>query len=351
LLFFGGEAQRRMPSAGVTTFHPWSTYYSFKYDMAFDLVTTRITDCNCNGIADDIDVANGGGSLDCNHNGTPDECEPDCNSNGVPDDCDIASGSSGDCQPNGVPDECDIFFGTSTDTHHNGQPDECCFVYGPPTIIPGSDAKNRYLGIVGGNPGRTTAIRVRLISLHHPNPPNLPQNPSPDFTAFEGQDRWVGPPSARPESDSSPTTFMAAKLQCTPYFTDWSTVGTVYVYGSEIVPSSSYQIQTIDDSCNSGLGSESSYSTSLTLATARWGDVSAPYQTPSPNALSQPNVTDIATVVDKFKGTPGAAIKAQVQLQPNSPDPAISVNISDVASTVDAFKQLAFPYPGPQACP
>ncbi|MBI3835972.1 MAG: hypothetical protein HY287_16725 [Planctomycetes bacterium] len=352
LLFFDGESQRRMPSAGVTTFHPWSTYSGgFKYDMAFNLVTTRVTDCNCNGIADDIDVANGGGSLDCNHNGIPDECEPDCNSNGVPDDCDIALGTSTDCQPNGVPDECDIFFGTSTDAHHAGQPDECCFVYGPPTIIPGSDAKNRYLGIAGANPGRSMAIRVRLVSLHHPNPPNLPQYPSPDFTAFEGQDRWVGPPSPRPESDSSPTTFMAAKLQCTPYFTDWSAIGTVHVYGSEIVPSSTYQVQAIDDSCTSGLGSESSYSTSLSLLTARWGDVTAPYQTPSPDGLSQPNVSDIATVVDKFKDSPAAGAKAQVQLQPNSPDPATSVNISDVASTVDAFKQLAYPYPGPQVCP
>ncbi len=40
----------------------------------------------------------GGSSLDCNHNGIPDEC-------------DIASGFSADCQPNGIPDECDLAGG------------------------------------------------------------------------------------------------------------------------------------------------------------------------------------------------------------------------------------------------
>ena len=64
-------------------------------------------------------------SLDCNENGTPDECEPDCNGNGIPDDCDLATSTSQDCNSNGVPDECDILSGTSTDCNLNGVPDEC----------------------------------------------------------------------------------------------------------------------------------------------------------------------------------------------------------------------------------
>ncbi len=71
------------------------------------------------------------GSLDCNDNGVPDECEidagtsEDCNNNGMPDECDLAGGGSKDCNTNGVPDECDISGATSTDCQPNGIPDEC----------------------------------------------------------------------------------------------------------------------------------------------------------------------------------------------------------------------------------
>jgi hypothetical protein len=71
------------------------------------------------------------GSLDCNENDVPDECDiaegtsEDCNDNGVPDECDIEEGTSLDCQPNEIPDECDIEFGTSADDNGNDVPDEC----------------------------------------------------------------------------------------------------------------------------------------------------------------------------------------------------------------------------------
>jgi len=65
------------------------------------------TDCNGNGINDGCDVADGF-STDCNHNRTPDECEPDCNGSGRPDDCDITDGASGDGNGNGLPDECEL---------------------------------------------------------------------------------------------------------------------------------------------------------------------------------------------------------------------------------------------------
>jgi len=53
----------------------------------------EITDCNCNGVADDHDVASG--------------TSQDCNGNAVPDECDIADGTSQDANGNGVPDECE----------------------------------------------------------------------------------------------------------------------------------------------------------------------------------------------------------------------------------------------------
>ena len=49
------------------------------------------------------------GSMDCNGNWVPDECEPqnDCNGNGIQDICDIARALSDDCNNNAIPDECD----------------------------------------------------------------------------------------------------------------------------------------------------------------------------------------------------------------------------------------------------
>lgn len=68
-------------------------------------------------------------SLDCNANGTPDECEADCNENGIPDECDIACCNGNpecmDCNENGIPDGCDIASGHSEDINTNGIPDEC----------------------------------------------------------------------------------------------------------------------------------------------------------------------------------------------------------------------------------
>jgi len=225
-LFYGSEAYRRAPSASIPAFVPWSTYLSgAKYDMNFDVTTAVIVDCNCNGVPDAQDVGNT--SPDCNANGIPDECEPDCNVTGVPDDCDIALGISFDCQPNGVPDECDIFFGASVDADGNGQPDECCQVIAPPQRDPSDFDKVRFITLPPPEPG-LRAIRVRLVSLHHPVP-GYTGDAVKDFSSFENQVRWVGPPTQFVESVASQTPFMAATLQCAPFYADWSTVSELHV--------------------------------------------------------------------------------------------------------------------------
>jgi hypothetical protein len=94
-------------------------------------------DCNCNLIADTVDIAEGT-SEDCSGNDIPDECEPDCNENSVADSCDVVDGTSEDCNANGIPDECepdcnensvadscDISDSTSEDCTGNNIPDEC----------------------------------------------------------------------------------------------------------------------------------------------------------------------------------------------------------------------------------
>jgi hypothetical protein len=227
-----------------------------------------------------------------------------------------------------------------------------CPTASPPQPEPTPLAKNRYISLIPGNAGTPTAIRVRLISLQHPDPPNLPQFPAPDFSAFHGQARYVGPPGVCTETDVPATTFLCASLQCDPHYADWGTLvgsSVVHVGGAEIVPSSVYDVQIIAEGCDVSV--TSSYSGALTIATARWGDVVAPFQAPSPATLTQPNILDVAGVVDKFKGVATAPIKARAQLQPNLPDPRASINILDVANTVDAFKNFAYPYAGPVACP
>lgn len=113
------------------------------------------------------------------------------------------------------------------------------------------------------------------------------------------------------------------------------------------MPSSTFVIDVIAQGCDTGLSAN--FSLPITITTARWGDVVEPFQQPSPAPLTQPNVADIAAVVDKFKAVPTAPIVARCDLQPNVPD--FQVNIADVAGTVDAFKNLAYPFPGPSACP
>jgi hypothetical protein len=49
----------------------------------------------------------------------------DCNANGTPDDCDIASGLETDCNLNGIPDACDVASGAGFDCNANGWLDEC----------------------------------------------------------------------------------------------------------------------------------------------------------------------------------------------------------------------------------
>jgi len=169
------------------------------------------------------------------------------------------------------------------------------------------------------------------------------------FTAFEGQDRWVGPPAEYTESASSGTPFLVSALQCAPFYNDWSTIDVLHLTGSEIVPSSSYEVQTLVEGCDSG--ADINFSAVLELATSRWGDVQAPYNPPSPTV--QPDVTDISALVDKFRGILGAPNKPRALLagEPGNAfgeiTPAVlSVDFSfaHISACVDAFRGVPYPY-------
>jgi hypothetical protein len=200
-----------------------------------------------------------------------------------------------------------------------------------PLAEPVPVAKNRFLTCDPGGSPTPTALRVTLVGL-----------PAP-FEAFIGQTRWVGPPQTYPETTSPPTTFMAAALQCDPYFMDWSTVAVVQIYGAEIVPGAKYDIQAV--TCDPGV--EANFSPPLTMYTASWGDVVDPPIPPS----QLPDFGDIAAIVGNYKDVIGAVIKARAQLHPNVPDPSASVNFADISACVGAYKGQNYPFSGPSNCP
>lgn len=243
----------------------------------------------------------------------------DCNRNDVADaeDCYMTPEYSGDCSPSSC--------GTAECI------DGVCYTL-----------KSRYLSIevpqVCHDP-ELAALRVRLTNVA-------------GFPSFNGETRWVGPPAQHP--DGSSDTFWAAPLQCDPYYADWDALllgDTLHVYGAEVVPSSTYDVQAISfvDTISSGcpLTLEGNYSDALSLVTAEWGDVVEPF---AGGAAAQPDFSDIAALVSKFTGDPTAPAKSRAQLQPNVPDPSVPIDFTDIAECIDAFTGVEYPFAGPVAC-
>jgi hypothetical protein len=319
-------------------------------------------DCQPNGLADECDIA--GPSDDCTGNSIPDECEPDCQPNGMADSCEAAAcgGAPGcaDCNGNAALDECDIAAGSSTDVNGNGVPDECDPV--PPE--PMTPAKARSLSVTVP-PGATAgpapaALRVTMLDLQNPVPPNAPCCQPPSYAGFEagscedpaGCVRWVGPAVRFLESQDSPGSgsYTAARLQCAPYYRDWTSLGGFHIIGAEIIPSSTYRLESLASAC---AGSEVScpfVSLPVIMQTARAGDIATPYQTPTP-PLTQPNALDVTAAVNKFRNLVGAPPKAVAQVQPNVLDPNSDLSALDVVAVVDTARGFAYLFSGPCVCP
>jgi hypothetical protein len=215
-----------------------------------------------------------------------------------------------------------------------------------PTVDATGINKCRFISFSATGGGAETALRVRLTSLHHVVPPYT-AGPSVPFTSFEGQARWVGPPTPYQESSSNPTPFHAASLQCAPHYRDWSTVGLIHVTGSAIVPSSIYGVENVAASCMGSEASCTAVSAPLTVGTTRWGDVETPYNPPS--ETTQPDLGDIAALVNKFKSAPGAPIKARALLAGddefgNMTTIHLDLGFGHIAACVDAFKGKPYPH-------
>ncbi len=233
-----------------------------------------------------------------------------------------------------------------------------------PFTDPLGGGKNRFVSLtvppaVTSGPGPLTALRVRLVELQNPVPPNAPQFPAPDFSAYEsatcgdagGCVRWVGPPVTALESQDSPGigNFHGARLQCTPHYHDWGGEGLVHITGGEIVPSSLYDAEHLSAICMGNEDTCQAVSAPITLTTARSGDIASPFNPPS--TTTQPDGLDVAALVAKFKNLPGAPLRAAAQLQANVPDLNGDVDALDITADVDAFKGYAYAHNGPCPCP
>lgn len=289
------------------------------------------------------------GRRDCNRNNIPDTCEidlglqMDCDGDSIPDDCELVNMFASDCNENGILDECEIIDGTSLDVNGNCIPDECLQRPRPVAELTPLD-KSRYIAFTPTRAGCSSAIRVTLRSLYHPD---VILEGFPDFSALEGEVRWVGPTTEFLENATGDTTFTAAQLQCEPYFGDWGTIDLLHVYGKAILPSSEYEVQMVGDDC-ADVNDTSCHSGALQIFTGQWGDVSAPFYTPF--GSSQPDIGDVLAMVSKWLGD-SEPRKAFSQLQPNVLNPGTNVGIADILVTVDAWLGSPYPYAGPTSCP
>jgi hypothetical protein len=196
--------------------------------------------------------------------------------------------------------------------------------------------------------GMPTALRITLSTLHHVDPPYT-GGTAADFSAFEGQIRWVGPPTEYTESSTDPTSFYASTLQCAPFYQDWSTIGVLHITGPEVVPSSVYAIENVAITCQGNEAACTDVSAALEVATSRWADLIFPFSPPSTSI--QPDISDVSGLVDKFRSAIGAPLKVQALLADDVPALEGDVDFTQISVAVDAFRGMPYPNAGPVSCP
>jgi Zn-dependent metalloprotease len=223
-----------------------------------------------------------------------------------------------------------------------------CAALATPLPEPTGATQSRFISFVvpSDTGGENTALRVKMTSLHHPS---SPPPGTPDFTASEGQFRYVNSFAGSTECPDSAvfgTFYHCAKLGCEPEYRDWASelAGEVlHVTGNAVVPSSVYEVAHIAESCGSVPAADSCTDASLPLAvqTSRWGD-----NTRAGGGLPDgvANVLDIGAVVDKVKELPLAYIEPRLWLKTKNPNPVgEAIHVVDIGFTVDAVKNFAYP--------
>ncbi|MBI3834847.1 MAG: hypothetical protein HY287_11010, partial [Planctomycetes bacterium] len=98
--------------------------------------------------------------------------------------------------------------------------------------------KNRYIAFQIP-PSGVTAIQIKRVKLQRPSPPNLPQFPPPNFSAFENQFSYAGTPTKHCQNGGVPpcavpsdAIFDISVTQCAANYINWQTAlagGTLFV--------------------------------------------------------------------------------------------------------------------------
>ena len=215
------------------------------------------------------------------------------------------------------------------------------------TVAPGDELfvrKNRFLTIHTGRARRRfgEAIRVKLADLDG------------DFAVFNGTTLWVGEPKKVSAGatrelldpvDSGDPFLWVAKLECSPYYTDWTQFPEpIHAFHELVVPNSSYEIQLI--LVTRSPSNEENFSSPFVVSTPRWGDVVGRFDAagrvwPSPDG-SVDVVSDVIAILDAFRGLPSAPIKIRLDLDREVPDGLI--NITDVVMALNAFRGAGYPF-------
>lgn len=225
----------------------------------------------------------------------------------------------------------------------------------PPTpVADPAGEKVRFISFSAPGTSQESALRIRLNTLHAVSPAYTAA-PTIPFTAFQGLSVWVGPPATWVEAAATPgATFKSAVTQCTPHYRDWTSEGLIHVRGSAIVPSSSYAVENVAAACQGNEGSAAclsggaNVSGQLIIGTRRWGDIETPFNPPS--TTTQPDLADVSAMVNKFRGAPGAPIKARAIIAPNDPfgnindaTMAVDFGFTHISLCVDAFRGARYP--------
>ncbi len=234
-------------------------------------------------------------------------------------------------------------------------------IAGAPAAGPDHVVNNRYLSIVPNNPGRQTAMYVRLAS-------------STTFPDAVGKWWWVGepqevcenaghgpgvPPSSCGSVPGIPkTTMWSSELVCSAVCLDWHSLtdmsgnplDVIQVGDPDIVTGSTYEIWAVDCACDMFNGAN--YSGPVAWNTAKWGDTT--HVLPSDCPRSSPNGTidlilDCVGILDRFTNLPCAILKSRADIAPS--DPNRIIDIMDAVRCVDAFRGGDYPYPAPAGCP
>ncbi len=320
-------------------------------------------DTDADGVCDSNDICPGfDDNADGDGDGVPDGCDAcpldnpdDTDADGVCDSDDVCPGFDDhvDSDSDGIPDGCEIarpMPAAAIDIAGTVKPcstDADC--------LDGLSAASEIYCIAapadGGGAGTCYVRRNRYVSID-PNPNNAGAITARRVKLSTGSVLgWVGPPASVTVAGPEPSPQWLSRVESTPTYMDWSTVGTVHLGDCEISPGHAYVIQSIEDGSNEG--DEAGYSEALGLETvAMFGDVLGSSPTMPPDTIR--NFKDISALVRGFQSTQSEP-KVWLDLQgalatPEEPDFS-DINFNDINWAVKGFQGEVYPFAAPCDCP